>query len=137
MAFSGGDVIEATYNHPTLGAGTFFIKAGEDTTFDPGGFRTEDDMNAIAGNGHMIKKINRMRWMFEGTIAWDMITANEIVDLQNLAADPVDAQWTFSHINNTIWAGEGTVVAEIQGSGQDATIPIKFSGGNELTKISG
>lgn len=137
MAFNGGDVFELTYNHPTIGAGTFFVKAGEDTTFDTGGFRTEDDMAAIAGNGQMIKKVNRMRWSFEGPIAWDMVTANEIVPLTDLAADPVNAQWTISHINGTVWAGEGTVVGEIPGSGQDATIPVKISGGLRMTKISG
>lgn len=137
MAFNGGDVFELTYNHPTLGSGTFFVKSGEDTTFDTGGFRTEDDMGAIAGNGQMIKKVNRMRWMFEGPVAWDMVTVNEIQPLSDLAGDPVDAQWTISHVNGTVWGGEGTVVGEIPGSGQDSTIPIKISGGNRLSKISG
>lgn len=137
MAITGGDVFEVTYNHPTLGDGTFFVKSGEDTTFDPGGFRTEDDMGAVAGNGQMIKKLNRMRWMFEGPIAWNMVTTNEIAQLSALAGDPEDAQWTVSHINGTVWSGLGTIVGEIPGSGQDATIPIKLSGGGIMEKISG
>ena len=137
MAITGGDVFEVTYNHPTLGDGTFFVKSGEDTTFDPGGFRTEDDMGAVAGNGQMIKKLNRMRWMFEGPVAWNMVTTNEIAQLSALSGDPDDAQWTISHINGTVWSGLGTVVGEVPGSGQDATIPIKLSGGFGLTKIQG
>lgn len=137
MAIQGGDVFEVTYNHPTLGSGTFFVKSGEDTTFDPGGFRTEDDMGAVAGNGEVIKKLNRMRWSFEGPVAWNMITTNEIEQLSQLASDPLDAQWTISHVNGTVWSGLGTVVGDINGSGQDATIPMKISGGQRMTKISG
>ena len=137
MAITGGDVFEVTYNHPTLGDGTFFVKSGEDTTFDPGGFRTEDDMAAVAGNGQMIKKLNRIRWSFEGPVAWNMVTTNEIAQLSALSGDPEDAQWTISHINGTVWSGLGTVVGDIPGSGQDATIPVKLSGGGIMEKISG
>lgn len=137
MSITGGDVFEVTYNHPTLGDGTFFVKSGEDTTFDPGGFRAEDDMAAVAGNGQMIKKLNRMRWSFEGPVAWNMVTTNEIAQLSALSGDPEDAQWTISHINGTVWSGLGTVVGDIPGSGQDATIPVKLSGGGIMEKISG
>lgn len=136
MPFQGGDFIEVTYNHPTLGAGTFFFKAGEDVTINDGGFRVEDDMAAIAGNGEVIKKANRMRWSVEGPVAWNMTTINEIRQLSDLAGDPVDADWTFTHQNGAIYAGVGTVVGDIPGSGQDATIPIKISGGGRLTRIS-
>jgi hypothetical protein len=39
MAAVGGDILEVTYAHETLGSGTFFPKSGEDSTFDLGGFR--------------------------------------------------------------------------------------------------
>lgn len=136
MAFQGGDFIEVTYNHPTLGGGTFFLKAGEDVTLNDGGFRVEDDMGAIAGNGEIIKKSNRMRWAVEGPVAWNMTTTNELRVLSDLAGDPVDADWTFTHQNTQIWVGVGTVVGDIPGSGQDATIPVKISGGGRLTKIT-
>lgn len=135
MSVTGGDVFEITYNHPNLGDGSFFIKSGEDTTFDPGGLRTEDEQGAISGNGQMIKKINRNRWSLEGPVVWDMLEQNEIETLSALAANPLDAQFTISHINGTIWRGEGTVVGDIQGSGQDVTIPVKFAGGGVLTKL--
>ena len=137
MAIIGGDVFEVTFNHPTVGDGTFFVKSGEDTTFDPGGFRTADDENSIAGNGQIIKKMNRVRWSFEGPVAWDMNGNNEIDVLKQLASNPVDANYTISHINGTVWSGEGTIVGDIKGATQDASIPIKIAGSNELKKIVG
>jgi hypothetical protein len=38
-----GDILEVTYNHPTLGSGVFYPKANEGNKFDPGGFRNNDD----------------------------------------------------------------------------------------------
>lgn len=137
MAFQGGDGIEVTYNHPTLGDGVFFIKSGEDTTVDTGGFRIEDDMGAIAGNGEPIITSNRMRWSYEFISAWDMVSTNEIQQLRALAGDPVAAQWTFAYANGSIWSGLGWPVGDIQGSGQDATITVKISGGGFLEKIAG
>lgn len=135
--FQGGDVIEVTFNHPTVGDGSFFVKSGEDTTFDPGGFRNEDDANGVAGDGSMITKKNRVRWMFEGPLAWDMNTSNEIESLREIAESPLDADFTIEHINGTVWGGTGTVVGDIQGATQDASIPIKLAGGNRLKKIVG
>jgi len=137
MAFNGGDVFEVTWNHPTLGDGVFFVKANEETTLDPGGFRTEDDADAIAGNGQPIKKITRKRWSFEAPFAWDMNVNNEIEDLRALAADPADAQFTVSHNNGTVWTALGTVVGDIPGNMLDSMIPIKLSGGGVATKIVG
>ena len=135
MAVIGGDIIEVPYNHPTLGSGNFPIKSGEDMTFDAGGIRTDDDMASVAGNSQIIKKMNRKRWMVEGVMAWDMIDANELEVLSQLAGDPVDSEFTFTHINGTVWAGEGTIVGDIQGATQNASIPVKFSGGGRLAKI--
>lgn len=133
----GGDIIEITYNHPTLGSGTWLPKANEDSSFDPGGFRADDDANGIDGGGNNIKKLNQARWSFEGKISWDANIANELDAAQKLAADPVDAEWTFTHINGTVWGGKGSPVGEVKGNGNSATIDIKISGGGKLKKIVG
>ena len=82
----GGDIIEITYNHPTLGSGVIFPKAAEDSTFNPGGFRSTDDNNMVDGAGNMIDQMNRSRWSFEGTIAWDMNVAE---DLEKIVAQAI------------------------------------------------
>jgi hypothetical protein len=51
---TGGDIIEITFNHPSIGSGTLFPKAGEDSTYNTGGFRSADDDNMIDGAGNMI-----------------------------------------------------------------------------------
>lgn len=136
MSYVGGDLIEVTWNHNTLGDGSFFIKGGEDASIDTGGFRSEDDNAAVAGDGQMIDKINRKRWSVEAPIAWDRTVKNEIEHLAELAADPLPATFTFSDPHGTIWSGYGKPVGDIVGSTQDATVPMKISGGGRLSKIS-
>lgn len=135
MAAVGGDILEITYNHPTVGSGVFFPKSGEDSTFDPGGFRVNDDANGIDGGGQMIKQMNRVRWSFEATISSDMNSAQEMEKLAALAASPADAEFTISHINGTIYKGTGTVVGDIQPNGNAATSTIKLSGGGQLLQL--
>jgi hypothetical protein len=77
MAFVGGDLIEITYNHPTLGSGTLFPKSSEDTTINLGGFRGADDANMVTGAGENIRQLNNSRWSVEATIAID--TASFVV----------------------------------------------------------
>lgn len=137
MAAIGGDIIEITYNHPTLGSGIWFPKSAEDSTFDLGGIRGADDANMIDGGGANIKQLNRVRWSFEGSVAWDGNTANELNQAKLLAGDPIDAEWTFTHINGTVWGGTGSPVGDIQGNGNAATMSLKVSGGGEMKKIVG
>ena len=137
MAFTGGDIVEITSKHPTLGSITLFPKSSEDSTFNPGGFRGEDDMAKIAGDGSSIRTLNRNRWAVELPIAWDMNDANEIDKLTALAGSPVESDWTFSHMNGTVWGGKGSPVGEIPGNANTAIITLKLSGGGELKKIVG
>ena len=57
MAYSGGDTLNITYNHPTIGSGTLFCKAAEDGTIDVGGIRTADDENNVTGDGQMLQQM--------------------------------------------------------------------------------
>lgn len=134
--FTGGDIKEISYKHPTLGTGTWFLKASEDGTFDPGGYRSEDDANAVTGDGQMIDKINRVRWTFEGVVAWDVSVNDELDQARKLAASPVLADWTITHITGTIWGGKGKPVGDIQGNTNTAQMSIKLSGGGLASKIS-
>lgn len=132
---TGGDLIEFTYNHPTVGTGVFYAKAGEDSTFDLGGLRAGDDSASVDGGGNNIKVLNRTRWSVEGTISWDMNNKTELEKLVSLAADPVDADWTIQHVNGTVYGGTGSPVGDLQGEGNKATTKIKISGGGSLKKI--
>ena len=134
--FVGGDIFEISYKHPTLGSGTWFPKSGEDLTVDPGGVRSEDKDDGITGDGQMIDTMNRKRWSCEGMIAWDTASADEAAQARKLASSPVHADWTFTHINGTIWAGKGKPVGDIKPSSKDATMKIKIAGGGLLEKIS-
>lgn len=137
MAAVGGDIIEISFNHPTLGTGTWYPKSSEDSTFDKGGIRGNDDANMIDGGGRAIRQLNRVRWSLEATISWDMNVADELEQARKLAASPDEASWTISHINGTVWSGTGSPVGDIQGNGNAATFSVKISGGNELKKIIG
>lgn len=132
----GGDLIEATYNHPDLGSGTLYMKSNEDNNFDLGGFRSNDDANMVDGAGNMIEQMNQVRWKLEATISWDMNDRNELQTIVDLAASPQTADWTFSHINGTVWGAKGKPVGDYSGSGNNATFPIIISGGGKLSKIS-
>jgi len=130
MSFTGGDLIEIAYSHPTLGTGRWEPKAGEDAEQDPGGRRTEDDDGMITGQGTMIKKISRVRWSLTApTMGWakDPDTLKELADL---AADPNDADFTFTYLDGSVYAGKGTVVGDVKGNKVSAmTNAIKFEGG--------
>lgn len=133
----GGDITEITYNHPTLGSGVIFPKAAEDNTIDEGGLRSSDDANMVAGNGEMIDQMNRVRWSVESTVAWDMNSREDLDKLVQLASSPVEAEWTFSFINGTVYGGTGKPVGDLQGNSNAVTFTLKVSGGGKLKKIVG
>lgn len=132
----GGDIIEITYNHSTLGSGTIYAKSAEDSTFDLGGFRSADDNNMVDGGGNMIDQMNRGRWKFGVSVSWDMNSVDELGKINDLAASPVQADWTISSINGTVWGGKGKPVGDYEGNGNQATFPLVLSGGGKLKKIS-
>jgi hypothetical protein len=131
---AAGDFIEITFNHPTEGSGTIFPKSAEDSTLNLGGIRSSDDANMIDGGGNMIDQMNRVRWSFETTVSWDMNVATELEKLVKLAASPVPAEWTFAHINGTVYGGTGKPVGDLQGNGNQGTFTLKISGGGVMKK---
>jgi hypothetical protein len=137
MSYTGGDIIEITYNHPVLGSGALFCKAAEDGTLDPGGLRSADDANMVTGDGQMIDQINRTRWSFEAPpIAWDMTDINEVERIAALAASPVLADWTITSISGAIWGGKGKPVGDVNGNTNTAQTTLKLAGSGILRRIS-
>jgi hypothetical protein len=134
--FSGGDILEISYKHPTLGSGVLFPKSAEDFTLDPGGFRSNDDANMITASGEMIDQINRVRWSMEGPVGWDMAVKDELAQMSRLSASPILADWTFTHINGTIWGGKGKPVGDLNGNTNTAQMSLKIAGERNLVPIS-
>jgi len=133
---TGGDIIEITYNHPTYGTGVLYPKAAEDSTYDFGGIRSSDDENQVDGAGNMIDIMNRKRWFFEDVVGNDMNTREEAEKMNDMAASPELADWTFTHINGTVYGAKGKPVGDIQVNGNAATFQLKISGGGKMAKIS-
>ncbi len=135
MAVIGGDFTEITFNHPTLGSGIIFPKAAEDSTLDLGGFTENDDANMVDGGGNMISQLNRKRWSFEGTVAWDITDKKTLEKINSLCDSPVQAEWTFSHISGKVYGATGKPVGDIQGNGNTGTFKLKVSGGGLMKQI--
>lgn len=136
MSITGGDILELTYNHPTLGSGVIYPKAAEGNTLDLGGFRGNDDANSLDGGGRNIRQLNRNRWMAEFTPSWDMNISLELEKMGALAGHPIEATWTIQHINGSIYAGTGSPVGDLQADTNASTFKLKISGGNQLKKIA-
>lgn len=132
MASVGGDITEITYNHPTLGSGSFFAKAGEDSEYQLGGLRNDDEATGVSGDGGMIIKKNRNRWHFSIKVAWDMNNRKDLDKAVELAKSAALADYTFTHSNGTVWAGSGIPVGELMGNGNTATFDLKIAGGGVL-----
>lgn len=137
MATVGGDIIEVTWNHPTLGSGILLPKAAEDSTYDLGGFTTGDDANMITGSGDAIYQMNNTRWSFEVTCAWDMNTRGDLEKMQALGANSGESTFTITNINGTVYSGTGKPVGPVTGNGNNGTFKLKVSGGGGMKKISG
>lgn len=137
MSYVAGDILEITYNHPTIGSGTLYCKANEDSQVDLGGYRSEDDDSMTTSDGQMIDKINAKRWSYEAPpIAWDMTETDELGKLVQLSASPIPADWTITSISGAIWGGKGKPVGDIKGSTNTGQIPLKLAGGGQLKQIA-
>ena len=133
--YIGGDLLEITCNHPTLGNFNFATKAAESYTLDPGGKRSNDDANGVTGNGTFIDQVNNVRWSFEGALMADFISGNEIENLPALAESSELGTWTFSHISGVVWRGLGKFVGDIQIDTNTAQLTAKLAGGGKLEKL--
>lgn len=131
----GGDLLQGTYNHPTLGTGTLYYKSGEDSTLSLGGYQSADDAGGVDASGEMIDVMTAQRWSVEGTLGWDLNNREELENLQSLQSDPEPADWTFSHVSGVIYAGRGKPVGDLSGKANNATMSLKVQGGGKLAKL--
>ncbi len=123
-----GDIIEVAFNHPTLGSGVFNAKANEGNTFDPGGIRTSDDANMITGSGSLMYQKNRVVGTFEILVENDMDVRQDAQKAADLAASPLEADWTITLINDATFGGKGTPVGDIQPDLNAGTFTLKVNG---------
>ncbi|AGO48217.1 structural protein [Cellulophaga phage phiSM] len=130
--YTGGDFVEITCNHPTLGNFVFATKSDEAYTMDPGGFRSDDDAAGVTGSGDFIDKIKRVRWSFEGPLMIDLAAGTEMNSLQAISASFEQGTWTFSHITGAVFRGKGKFVGDIQIDTKESQIAAKISGGGKM-----
>jgi hypothetical protein len=56
--------------------------------------------------------------------------------MSRLSASPILADWTFTHINGTIWGGKGKPVGDLNGNTNTAQMSLKIAGERNLVPIS-
>jgi len=130
MATYGGDLISATVNHPILGNHTFYAKSNEAVNKSTGGFRANDDANAISGDGLPIWTLTQERGFMEFTVANDERNREDAKFASDLAGDLDDGEWVFTHKNGVTWALTGRPVGDINPDMNPATFTMKVAGGN-------
>lgn len=135
MAYAGGDILEITYNHPTLGSGVIYPKSGEGFTIDFGGVRADDDEASITGSGESIYKLNNKRWSVEGTVANDTSTRKEYNAIVSMVETSQEAEWTFTHRSGSIFSAKGIPVGDLKTDLNEATFTLKISGGGKIKQI--
>lgn len=136
MAYIGGDTLEITVSHPTLGTIVFQAKAAEDTNYDFGGIRVADEDNGVTGSGTMIASMNRKRWKIPVVIAADMNVDLDVEAANTIASSTVESTISISNINGSVYKGKGRIVGDIVLNTNKATCPITLSGGGKLEKIA-
>lgn len=134
--YVGGDITEITYNHPVLGSGIILVKSSEDNTYDLGGVRGNDDANMVTGAGDNIRQLNNRGWRVNVTVANDMNVNLEMEKLVALAGHPVEADWTISHINGSIYGGKGAPLGDLTLNVNKSTFPLVLGGGRSLKKLA-
>jgi hypothetical protein len=129
-----GDLLEVTYNHPTIGSGVFYPKANTDSTYNTGGFINGDSEDGITSNGQLIQEKTRIRAFFQMSIENDMNTRKDLETLKKLAADPAPANYTFSVVNGSVYSGAGIPVGNLDANVKTGLIDLKVVFGS-LKKI--
>jgi hypothetical protein len=128
MSVVAGDIVEVTFNHPTIGSGTVFVKSDEDSELDLGGYKSSDDEKGIDSGGNMIDTMTQSRASATMMVSGDLQIREDLEKLQALTADPVLATWTIEHISGAIYQMQGKPVGDVKQALKGATIQLKIAG---------
>ncbi len=123
----GGDIIEISDNHPTLGSFVYKVVVGQDNTYDTGGFRSADNADMRTGGGEMITQINGKLGFFQAVIVNDM-TQKVAERLSQLSGSVEDSVWTFSVVNNKTYKGAGRPVGDVAPNINNSQVTLKVAG---------
>lgn len=129
-----GDLEEIVCN---FGGNTyrFYPKANETFNFDPGGIRTNDDVNQVTSSGQIMLQKNRQRWKVDGPIAVDTISGAEFDALNLMQASPSLGTWQFAMKSGAIYKGVGCPVGDISLDSNAGTLGLTVSGNGVLERI--
>ena len=130
-----GDILEITYNHPTIGSGVLFPKANESTTLDLGGFRNNDDASQVTTSGQLMVQKNRVAGSFEVTVENDNNLRNDLKQMVDVAGAIEEAEWTIQHISGAVYRGSGVPVGDMQVDLNTGTFTLKVAAGLGFEKI--
>lgn len=130
MSDVNGDIVDITFQHPTLGSGVLQAKANEDNSIDLGGFRVADDQNAITGQGTMLESVARSRASIECMVANDNSNREDLQKCVDIAGSPVPATWTFTFIGGSIYRITGKPVGDLAASINTGIFTLKVAGGS-------
>lgn len=134
MAKIGGDLLEISVQHPTAGSKIIYGVAGETTTIKLGGVENEDN-GAVDGGQNLIVSKRLVPGHIQGPFANDNRSAlAEFEFIQNVAASPEEAVFTFRYIDNEVYSGSGTPVGEITLDAKAATFTMKIVSGRGFTR---
>ncbi len=131
MAFTGGDIVQISYNHP-LGSGILAPKANEDNEYDIGGVRSNDDETGVASTGEGIYSMTMKRWSAKAVVASDMNIRQEYDKMCLIAASIDEAVFSFLHINGTVYKGKGKPVGDLKLNVNQSTFSLNIQGGGQL-----
>ena len=134
MAYNGGDIIEISYNHPTVGSGVLSPVASQDNEYDLGGVRTDDDENKVTSKGEAIYTMNNKRWKVTALVTSDMNVRKEFEKIDAMSSSIDEATWSFLHINGTVYSGKGKPVGDLKLNVNQSTFSLIISGGNLLAQ---
>ena len=137
MAYTGGDCLEITCNHPTLGSLRLDPKGSEDTEIDFGGYIVADGDDSVTGAGTNIKQMNRKRWSVAcPPVGWGS-DPDTLQKLQEIQDDLNEAPWTFTFIDGSVYKGTGSISGDMKGNKNAGTISgFKVAGGGKLERIA-
>jgi hypothetical protein len=135
MAVIGGDIVDISVSHDTVGVFSLRAKAAEDATRDLGGFRNVDDANNVDGGGNNIIIKNRVQWSFECTVSSDDNVAEDMQKIIAVAESNLEANFTYTFASGVTLGGTGTFVGDIQDATNTATMSIKMAGAGKLIKL--